>query len=228
MMSDILKLTWELHPKNCQDVMWPLNADLLITHMPVSFAKGYGKGIAGFIANKAFSSLNNNCLAFVVVSSLKEDKLRPYEVIQAFVAAGFKYIDTIVWIKNKIGQTQGSKRLNNSYDHILMLAKGVNYHLNRQSIAHIRNRIDGNSNEYICPGNAWKIAISKQFTLPEELITYLIKLANLIPNSMILNPFAEDGSILKVANDMGHSYWGTEKDKKLYAKCKRIIKGFLQ
>ena len=192
--------------------------------MPNTILKGYNKGIAGFIANKSFGALNNNTLAFVIVSSLKEDKLRPYEIIQAFTAAGFKFIDTIIWVKNKVAQTQGGKRLNNSFDYILMFAKGTNYHLNRQIIASIRNRIDNNNNDYICPGNVWKIPISREFIIPAELIQSIIKLANLIPNSMILNPFAEDGVVLKVANEMGHSYFGTEKNKKLYQKCKRIIK----
>jgi DNA modification methylase len=222
--KSILKTSYQLLNKEATEATWPLNSDLLITRLPSMIRDGYSKGLVGFIANKAYSSLNNNTLAYVIISSFREDKNRPFEVANIFVSAGFKFVDCIVWIKNKVAQTQGGKRLNNGYEFILLFAKGSNYHLDRKSIAHLKNRIDNSDTDYICPGNVWKIGINNDYYLPEELIQCIIKLSNLIPNSIILNPFANDGIVLKMANQMGHSYWGCESNKTKYRKCKKIIK----
>ena len=225
--ADVLNQTFTIHPKKCTGVTWPLNADLFITHLPSSEKDGYSTGLVSFIANRAYFSLHNNALAFVIISSFKEEKDRPYKVIDIFASAGFKFVDSIIWLKNKCSSIPGSKRLNNVYDFVFMFAKGNNYHLNRGAVSHLKNRLDtDNENEYLCPGNVWKIKVDDVNYIPTELVENLINVSNLIPNSLIIDPFMSSGVTLKTALDMGHSYWGTESDAKKYNQCKSIVKKF--
>ncbi len=227
-INNILKPTYQIFNNSCTQVTWPINADLFISKLPSSKADGYSKGLIGFIANKAYYSLNNNSLAFVIVSSLKEDKTIPFEIIKIFISAGFKYIDQIIWYKNKFTPTQGGKRLNNVYDSIFMFAKGTNYHLNRSAIAYLKNNLyPDNSHDYKCAGNLWFIKVNRYDTLPYELIKVIIQLANLLPNSLIIDPMMDVGVTCRAALNSLHSFWGCEADKRKYKQCKRVIKEFL-
>lgn len=225
--KEILKSKYFIFPKSCIKANWPLNADLFFTRLPAVAKDGYSKGLIGFIANRAYFSLHNNSLAFVMVSSFKEKKSRPYEIIDIFKSAGFKFIDSIIWLKNKYSSIPGSKRFNNVYDFMFMFAKGTNYHLNRGAIAYLKNRLEfDNDNEYICPGNVWKIKIDEKKYVPEELIECIINVGNLIPNSLIIDCCMGYGTALQVALKMGHSFWGCEADAKKYNYCKNVIKKF--
>jgi DNA modification methylase len=143
--------------------------------------------------------------------------------VDIFKSAGFKFIDTIIWEKNKFIPTQGSKRLNNVYDFIFQFSKGDSYHLDRESIAYLRTDRDS---DYACAGNIWKIKVDDKDTLPQELVSCIIKLSNILPNSLIVDPFMGNGSTLKTALEMGHSYWGCEADTDAFKTCQKIIRDF--
>ena len=211
-------------------IAWPRTVDLLITKLPATEKDGFTKGLAGFIANKAFTAMNPNSLAYVIVSSFKEDKARPFAVVDIFVNAGFNFVDSIVWLKNKFIPTQGSKRLNNVYDFVFFFSKGDNYHLNRPSVSYLKKNVrpdeESTSDEYLCPGNAWAIKIADKDTTPVELIDCLIKLSNVLPNSVIVDPFMDTGAVLQAALQNGHSFWGTETEKAKFKKCKAIVEKF--
>jgi len=225
--SEILKPSYQIFNDSCTKINWPLNTDLFISKLPTCKKDGYSKGLVGFIANKAYYSLNNNSLAFVIASSLKEDKTIPFEIVKIFIAAGFKYIDHIVWYKNKFTPTQGGKRLNNMYDFVFMFAKGNNYHLDRSAISYLKNKIHpDNNNKYICAGNLWFIKVDEQEMLPYELINVIIKLSNLLPNSLIIDPMMGHGTTCKVSLNCLHSFWGCETDKTKYKQCQKIIKEY--
>lgn len=224
----VLEPTYKVFNADATGVTWPHNIDLFITKFPSTEKDGFTKGLAGFIANRAFTFMNANSLAYVIVSSLKEEKMRPFALVDIFVSAGFKFLDTIVFIKNKFIPTQGSKRLNNIYDFIFCFAKGDNYHLDRQSVAYLKNNVNPDdqepaSDEYRCPGNAWRIKIDDKDVTPVELIECIIKLSNVLPNSMICDPFASN-TTLEAAIKMGHSFWGCVADKTEFKRCKGLLK----
>jgi len=225
---EMLEPEYQLFNKSAASIKnWPMNVGALITKFPSIKKEGYSKGLAGFIANQAYQHMNINSLAYVLTSSLKEDKMRPFKIATTFTEAGFKFIDTIVWVKNKFTPTQGAKRLNNVYDFIFMFSKGDNYHLNRKSIAYLKNQFEEDANaNYLCAGNTWRVKVSEKDVTPVELAECCIKLSNLLPNSKIIDPFMDHGSVLKAALDHGHSFWGCEQDKIKFKKCKKVVKQY--
>lgn len=204
---------------------WPSNIDLMITRFPDD---SDSKGVVGYIANQAYQHMNSNALVYIMASAFKEEKNKPFQIVEIFINAGFIFIDTIIWVKNKFIPTQGAKRLNNIYDFVFMFGKGDNYHLNRSSVASLKNKLDSETNDsgsedYICPGNVWKIKINDKDATPVELIDSIIKLSNLLPNSTIIDPFMDTGTVLKCALSFDHSFWGCEPDALKFKKCKKIL-----
>ena len=216
----LLEPEYTIIPKICTEAQWPQNIDLLITKLPATEKNGFSTGLVGFVANRTFQNMNNNSLAFIIMSSFKEQKDRPHQIIEIFKQAGFQFIDTIVWEKNKFIPTQGAKRLNNVYDFIFMFSKGDNYHLDRESVAYLK----GDDENYLCPGNVWKIKIDEKDTIPQELTDCIIKLAHLLPNSLIVDPFMDTGNILKSVLDNKHSFWGCESNTLKFKRCQKVIK----
>jgi len=108
-----------------------------------------------------------------------------------------------------------------------MFSKGDNYHLDRKSIAFLKNRLDSQSQtSHLCAGNVWKIKIDDREFVPYELVECLIKVSNLLPNTLILDPIMGNGTTLRVALDYIHSFWGGELDPTKYNQCKKIIREF--
>jgi DNA modification methylase len=220
--SFVLQPTYTIVPKIATEVArWPQNVDLMVTKLPSTEREGYTQGLVGYIANKCFQNMNPNSLAYVIVSSLKEEKRRPFKVTEIFEQAGFNFVDTIIWEKNKYTPTQGGKRLNNVYDFIFQFAKGDNYHLDRESIAYLRKEGHG---EYLCAGNIWKIKVDDKESIPKELVECIIKLSNLLPDSTIIDPFMDTGATLKAALDTQHTFWGCEPDQLKFKRCTKTVK----
>jgi len=222
---NVLQSEYTILNKNITEVaIWPRNIDLVITRFPATEKDGYSKGLAGYVANKAFNGMNSNTLLYLVVSSLKESKERPFALIDIFTSVGFNFIDTIIWVRNKFTPTQGAKRLNNIYDFVFLLSKGDNYHLDRQSIVYLKKQsLPECEEDYICPGNVWKIKIDDRDSTPIELYESIIKLSNILPNSLIVDPFLTL-STFKASLQLGHSFWGCSENKKVCKDCNEIIK----
>lgn len=218
-----LEPAYTILPKLSTSARWPQNIDLLITRLPSSEREGYTQGLMAAVANQTYQHMNANSLAYVIVSSYKESKNRPYLITQTFEAAGFQFVDTIIWEKNKYTPTQGGKRLNNVFDFVFQFAKGDNYHLARESIAYLRREGHG---DYLCAGNVWRIKTDEKDSVPQELAEVAIKLSNLLPNSLIVDPFMDSGAVLRAALKMQHSFWGTELDSLKYKRCQKIVKDY--
>jgi len=215
----------------CTEVeKWPQSVDLLITKLPVTEKEGYTSGNVSYVANQTYYHMNNNSLGYVIVSAYKDDKSRPYDVIKIFEKAGFNFIDTLIWVRNKFTPTQGGKRLNNVYDFILQFAKGDNYHLDRAAVSYLKSAFDDkesdSSKEHLCPGNVWRIKMDDKDVLPDELIQCLIDVSNIIPKSTIIDPFMQDGIVLRLALKNSLGFWGCEADRNQFKKCKTIIKDY--
>ena len=220
----MLESTYTIIPKPVTEVsIWPRDIALLITSFPVTEKEGFSRGLAGFVANKAFSSMNNNSLLYLVVPSLKEGKERPFALVDIFTSVGFQFIDTIIWLKNRFVPTQGTKRLNNVFEFVFMFSKGDSYHLNRESISYLKkDSIPDCVEDYVCPGNCWRVKVDQKDATPTELYECMIKLSNILPNSTIVDPFVT-GPTLKAALQQGHSFWGCTDDKRVLKDCKEII-----
>lgn len=219
----VLEPEYTILQKPVTEARWPQNIDLLITKLPATEKEGYTQGLVAFVAQQTFKNMNPNSLAFVIVSSYKEQKERPYLIMEVFKSAGFAFIDTIIWEKNKYTPTQGGKRVNNVYDFVFLFAKGDNYHLDREAIAYLRREGQG---EYLCPGNVWRIKVDEKDSVPQELAECAIKLANLLPNSRIVDPFMDTGAVLKATLKLQHSFWGFEPNALKYRRCRKIVDAY--
>lgn len=219
----VLEPEYAIVHKAATEARWPHNVDLLITKLPATEKEGYTQGLMAFIAGQTFKHMNPNSLAFVIVSSYKEQKERPYLIVEIFKSAGFTFIDTIVWEKNKYTPTQGGKRLNNVYDFVFLFAKGDNYHLDREAIAYLRREGHG---EYLCAGNVWRIKVDEKDSVPQELAEVAIKLANLLPNSTIVDPFMDTGAVLRASLHTQHSFWGCEQNALKFKRCQKVVREY--
>lgn len=219
----VLEPKYVILHKPSTEAVWPQNIDLMITKLPSTEKEGYSQGLIAYIANRTFHNMNPNSLAFVIASSYKEQKERPYLIVEVFKSAGFQFIDTIVWEKNKYTPTQGGKRLNNVYDFVFLFAKGDNYHLDRERIAYLRR--DGHG-EYLCAGNVWRIKVDEKDSVPQELAECAIKLANLLPNSTIVDPFMDSGAVLRASLHMKHSFWGVEENGLKFKRCQKVVRDY--
>lgn len=221
---NVAQTTYTVVPRVVTEVpVWPTNVDLMVTKLPSTEKEGYTEGLVGYIANRCFQSMNPNSLAYVIVSSFKEDKRRPFKVTEIFEQAGFNFVDNIVWEKNKYTPTQGGKRLNNVYDFIFQFAKGDNYHLDREAIAYLRKEGHG---EYLCAGNIWRIKVDDKDSIPKELVDCIIKLSNLVPGSMIVDPFMDTGATLRAALEAQYNFWGCESDPLKFKRCGKIVQEY--
>ena len=217
-----------VHTKDCTKNDWPPSIDLMLTKLPSSEEEGYSKGLMGFVANRCFSNMNQSGLVYAVVSSYKEDKNRPWEIAKTFQDAGFSFVDTIIWFKSKFTPTQGSKRLNNIYDYVFMFSKGDGYHLNREGIAYLKDRMgDGEKvEEHLCPGNLWKVKVDEKDQISYELAKVVTTLANVIPKSLVVDPFMGSDSVLRISLENSYNFWGCEPDRAKLNKHTKLIKKF--
>lgn len=206
---------------SCHLSEWPVNISLVVTRVPAPDKDG--DAILRVMATQAYYHMSPNSLVYLIVNSCKDQKTRPWEIISTMQAAGFRFIDNIIWIKDKFTPVQGGKRLNNVYDNILMFSKGDNYHLDRKAVSHLRNRIFKDAKNHLCPGNVWFIPSEDRDVIPDELIQTIFDVSNVFPESCVADPFMLDGAILRVSVKNSLSFWGCEKNKERFQTCKRIL-----
>jgi len=109
MSSFIFKPSYQIHNKPFAMLEWPANAGLLITKLPATTKEGYSKGFMALLANRAFYSLDNNSLAFIIVSSYKEEKTRPFEVIEQWLQPVLNLLTLLCGLRTSIYLHRGTK-----------------------------------------------------------------------------------------------------------------------
>lgn len=134
---------------------------LVVTSPPYKEQDGFNWSLVNGVAEQCYRVLKNNSLCFVNFGHLAGCKSRPFEVAMVFEDAGFKWVDTITWVKNHYTPVQGNKRVNNLTEFIFMLAKGNDYSLDRLSIG-VPYADKSNVGRYSdmdlrCAGNVWYI-----------------------------------------------------------------------
>jgi site-specific DNA-methyltransferase (adenine-specific) len=203
------------------------SVDLIVTSPPYKEADGYRDALLYNVARHCYRVSKVNSLCFVNFGHLAHYKSRPFEVAMMFQDAGYRWIDTITWVKTQYSPIQGEKRLNNVTEFVFQFAKGLDYELNRLSIG-VPYTDKSNVGRYSdvdlrCGGNVWVIPYEtiqrKEQKLhpnrfPLELPRRCIELANIPAGAVVLDPFMGSGTTAVVAKMMEKQFIGFDVDPK--------------
>jgi site-specific DNA-methyltransferase (adenine-specific) len=221
-----------IYPIDCIDGLRRLDKNVIsltVTSPPYKDEDNYSEKLIKDVATELYRVHKDNSLCFVNFGHLAEDKFRPFRVCQIFQECGFKLSETFTWVKNHYKPIQGKTRVNNLTEFIFMLSKGNVPPLDRLSIG-VPYKDKSNIGRFAtsdlkCGGNVWYIPYetinSKEEKghndrFPPLLPEKCIRLANLKPEDIILDPFSGSGTTIVVAKKMKHNFIGFEIDENHY------------
>ena len=109
----------------------------------------------------------------------------------------------------------------NSHDYVFHFCNGDVWKIDRMPVRRYLKVPD----EVNCMGNLWKVEVgSLDDAYSVDLADLLIRLADILPASLIFDPFGNSSALIKVALKLGHSAWIFEKDSKKFVKYNKLIK----
>lgn len=205
------------------DAVWPKNIELCITRVPIRKRDGYSQENFKKFAEKLKQHMVPNGIAFLICYAPMEAKSRPFEIAKEMSDVGFSHIDNIVIEKTWFPGKRSETNLVNSHEYVLYFCNGTVWKLDRLPIREYL----GTHDQISCPGNTWKIDTgSLDESYPLDLAELLIRMTDILPGSIIFDPNMGTTSSLKAAVQLGHSFYGHEKDSKQMKKCEKIIEEF--
>lgn len=203
-----------------KDAVWPNNIELCITRIPIRKRDGYDVASIRQLAYKLKSHMVKNGIVFFICYAPVEAKARPFEVASAMTEAGFNHIDNIVTIKSWFPGKRSEINLVNSHEYVLYFCNGDVWNLDRLPIRKYLKTED----EVSCPGNSWNINTgSLDESISPDLAELLMRMTDVLPGSLVFDPFMGNQATLQSAIKLGHSFHGFETDLKRYKKYNDII-----
>jgi site-specific DNA-methyltransferase (adenine-specific) len=226
-------MNYQIYNINCIEGMRQyikdLSIDLIVTSPPYKEGDGFSWQLIKEVAKECYRVLKNNSLCYINFGHLAGNKSRPFKVAMKFEDAGFKWIDTIVWVKNHYTPLQGNKRVNNLTEFIFQFAKGKSYKLDRLSIGvpYVdKSNIGRYSDKDLrCRGNYWYIPYETiqnksqklhKDRFPVGLPMNCIKLSNLKEGDIVLDPFVGSMTTGVACKELGMVFIGFEIDKNIF------------
>ena len=196
--------------------------DCIITSPPYKDEDGYSDELMVGWLKEAHRVLKENTILFMNFGHLANFKSRAFRVAMMAEDAGFTWNDTITWVKNHYRPLQGNKRVNNLTEFIFVLTKGKPI-IDRLAIGvpYIDKTNVGRfaESDLKCRGNVWplkyKTVQSREEKrhndrFPLDLPLWCLRLANLNPSSMVVDPFNGSGTTGVACKIEGHHYIGFE------------------
>ena len=195
--------------------------NLLITSPPYKKKDGFDLELMADIFGEAYHSAAPSCLCFVNFGHLAHHKADPFRLALAIEDAGWKFHDTIVWVKNHYTPLP-DPNLNNLWEPIFLFAKGP-IKLDRLALG-VPYADKSNVNRYgagkdlRCAGNVWyvpyeTIQSKEQKThkdrFPVEIPRRCIKLSGL-KRGLVFDPFCGSATTGIAALEAGLAFVGTE------------------
>ena len=210
----------ELDPLS-PDAVWPHNIELCITRIPIRKRDGYSKEMIQQFATKLKSHMVHNGIAFLICYAPVECKARPFEVAKAMTDVGFQHIDNIMIEKTWFPGKRSEINLVNSHEYVLYMCNGKVWNLDRLPI---RSYLD-TEEDVTCPGNTWKVTTgSLDESISLDLASLLMRMTDALPGSIVFDPFMGNQSTLQSALNLGHSFFGFEKDNRRIKKYEKLLK----
>lgn len=206
-----------------KNAVWPKGIEVCITRIPIRKRDGFTPEKLDKLAEKLKSHMVKNGIVFLICYAPTESKSRPFQVAASMERAGFTHIDNIVIKKSWYPGKRSEINLVNSHEYVLYFCNGKVWNLDRLPIREYMKTED----EISCPGNTWEIQTgSLDESYPIDLAELLLRMTDMLPGSIVFDPFCGTTSSLRAALKLGHSYYAFEKDKKRIPKLKAIIEKY--
>jgi hypothetical protein len=200
---------------------WPAKVEICICRVPIRKKDGYSIEMVRSFAQKLKSCMVPNGIVFLIAYAPTEDKARPFEISRAMTEVGFHHVDNIVIVKSWFPGKKSESNLVNSHEYVLYFCNGDVWKLDRAPLCEYL-RIPGKST---CCGNTWTIETgSLDDSYPVDLAELLIRMTDVLPASMIFDPFMSSTAALRAALKLGHSFFGFETDRRRLTRYKQIVK----
>ena len=221
LLSTTIRIS-EFEPFSCHAV-WPKGIEVCITRVPIRRRDGFTPEKIDKLAEKLKSNMVTNGIVFLICYSPTECKSRPFQIAASMERAGFTHIDNIVIKKSWYPGKRSETNLVNSHEYVLYFCNGKVWKLDRLPIREYMKTPDPVS----CPGNTWSINTgSLDESYPLDLAELLIRMTDILPGSILFDPFCGTTSSLQAALRLGHSFYAFETDNKKIQQMKKIIEQF--
>lgn len=206
-----------------QEAIWPMNIEICICRIPIRKRDGFDIDKLKIFAERLKLHMVHNGIVFFICYAPVEARYRPFEVAKTMVDAGFHHIDNIVAAKTWFPGKRSEVNLVSSHEYVLHFCNGKVWKLDRLPIRDYLNTPD----EISCPGNTWQVTTgSLDESYPVDLAELLIRMTDLLPGSIVFDPYCGTSAALQASLKLGHSFFGFEKDERKIKKYDNIIKKY--
>jgi DNA modification methylase len=203
--------------------VWPQGIEISIFKVPIRKRDGYSLDGIQKLAKKLKTNTVKNGVVFVICYAPNEDKARPFEVAKAFADEGFTHVDNIIIEKSWLPGKRSESNLVNSHEYVFHFCNGKVWKLDRLPIQEYL-KLDENIS---CSGNLWKVETgSLEEAYPLDLAELLIRMTDVLPGSVIFDPYCGTSASLLASLKLGHTFFGFEANQSKIKKYKKIIEDF--
>ena len=202
------------------DAIFPHGIEICISRVPIRKRDGYNPEKLRRLIKKIKDNMVKNGVMFLICYAPIEDKSRPFEIAGIATSEGFSHIDNIVVEKTWLPGKRSEINLVNSHEYVLYFCNGNVWKLDRLPIKDYLK----NDEDLSCPGNTWKVetgSLDESYSL--DLAKLLIQMSDVLPGSIVFEPFGGTTSALEASLQLGHSYYGFEKSDRKMKKMKKIV-----
>ena len=199
--------------------VWPNNIEITVFRIPIRKRDGYSLESVQKLAKKLKNNTVKNGVVFIICYAPNEDKSRPFEISKAFTEEGFTHIDNIIIEKSWLPGKRSESNLVNSHEYVLHFCNGKVWKLDRLPIQEYLKL----GEEASCPGNLWKVETgSLEEAYPLDLAELLIRMTDVLPGSIIFDPFMGTSASLLASLKLGHTFYGFEPNQTKMKRYKKL------
>jgi DNA modification methylase len=200
--------------------VWPANIEITICRIPIRKRDGYSIEHVQKLAKKLKTNTVKNGVVFIICYAPNEDKARPFEIAKTFTEEGFTHIDNIIIEKSWLPGKRSESNLVNSHEYVLHFCNGKIWKLDRLPIQEYLKLSEDTS----CPGNLWKVETgSLEEAYPLDLAELLIRMTDVLPGSMIFDPYMGTSASLQASLRLGHTFYGFETNISKMKRYKKVL-----
>lgn len=200
--------------------VWPANIEITICRIPIRKRDGYSLENVQKLAKKLKTNTVKNGVVFIICYAPNEDKARPFEIAKTFTEEGFTHIDNIIIEKSWLPGKRSESNLVNSHEYVLHFCNGKIWKLDRLPIQEYLKLNEDTS----CPGNLWKVETgSLEEAYPLDLAELLIRMTDVLPGSMIFDPYMGTSASLLASLKLGHTFYGFEPNLSKMKRYKKVL-----
>lgn len=204
-----------------EDAVFPHGIEIAIFRVPIRKRDGFDTKKIKALIKKIKNNMVVNGVMFMICYAPIECKYRPFEVAKIASDEGFHHIDNIVIQRSWLPGKRSEINLVNSHEYVFHFCNGKVWKLDRLPIKDYLNLESGIS----CPGNTWEVETgSLDEAYPFDLAELLIRMSDVLPGSIVFDPYMGTHNGFKAAKKLGHSFYGFESSLRKIKQYQKIIK----